>query len=213
MSQIAIETPANQRNTIPIIKELGPFIRKDQRLLEVASGYGAHCYALSKAFPSCTFQPSEIDLEKHDSIKAWQATLQSEFPKKKILPPLRLDMCQTRWPEQLGGSHFDWIIAINLIHIAPWEAVIGLFSGARSLGQNNGVILYGPFLTPFPSPYESLESAPSNLDFSKKLTEENPQWGVRSGLNVKNLAASFGFNLKEMIQMPSNNWIFIFKSI
>jgi cyclopropane fatty-acyl-phospholipid synthase-like methyltransferase len=75
------------------------------------------------------------------------------------MAPLDIDVCSKHWGvEQL--ARFDAIVSINMIHIAPWAATLGLFSGAGRLLRAGGLLyLYGPFL------YKGVYNASSNADF------------------------------------------------
>jgi hypothetical protein len=47
----------------------------------------------------------------------------------------------------VDDAPFDAMISLNMVHIAPWEAAIGLVAGAGRLLRPNGVLfLYGPFM-------------------------------------------------------------------
>ena len=84
-------------------------------------------------------------------------------------------------PDTWPVAHADAVVAINMIHIAPWDATEGLFKGAaRVLPACGTVVLYGPFKEP------GVELAPGNVAFDADLAARNPQWGLRD------LACSFG---------------------
>ena len=54
-----------------------------------------------------------------------------------------------------------------MIHIASWEACVGLFKGMnKHLKPGACLILYGPFLQ------EGIETAESNLKFDQSLKQE-----------------------------------------
>ena len=51
-------------------------------------------------------------------------------------------------PELLQGRSFDVILAINLIHISPYSATIGLMKmAAQTMSDESFLILYGPFVS------------------------------------------------------------------
>ena len=75
-----------------------------------------------------------------------------------------------------------------MIHIAPWEAAVGLVRGAAALLPPDGVLyLYGPFRR------DGRHTAPSNAAFDRSLREQNPDWGVRDLEAVAALAVAHGF--------------------
>jgi hypothetical protein len=44
-------------------------------------------------------------------------------------------------------SYFDLILCINMIHIAPWEATLGLMECAGTMLRSGGILMcYGPYL-------------------------------------------------------------------
>jgi hypothetical protein len=45
-----------------------------------------------------------------------------------------------------GGPAFDLMLCINMIHISPWSATLGLFSLAGSVLRPGGrLVTYGPY--------------------------------------------------------------------
>jgi hypothetical protein len=92
------------------------------------------------------------------------------------------------------------IVAINMIHIAPWAAAEGLIAGARDLLDPDSVLfLYGPFRE------NGLHTARSNAAFDASLKARDPAWGVRDLGEVTALAKQYGFDFVERIAMPANN--------
>jgi len=58
-----------------------------------------------------------------------------------LLPPLALDAAAPSWPVERA----DAVMAINMIHIAPWRAAEGLMAGAARVLAPGGILyLYGP---------------------------------------------------------------------
>ena len=64
------------------------------------------------------WQTSDPDPEARASIAAWIA----HEGLANVLPPLAIDVRSEDWGV---GEAFDAIVAINMIHIAPWEATAG----------------------------------------------------------------------------------------
>ena len=61
-----------------------------------------------------------------------------------------------------------------MIHIAPWDAAVGLVSGAARLLPAGGLLyLYGPYRR------DGRHTASSNEAFDRGLRMQNPKWGVR----------------------------------
>jgi hypothetical protein len=102
----------------------------------------------------------------------------------------------------------DAVVAINLVHIAPWSAVRGLFAGAARVLAPAGVLfLYGPYR------FEGEFTAPSNAAFDASLRERDPAWGVRDVRDLTRLAEEQGFLREAVVPMPANNHCLVFRRI
>jgi SAM-dependent methyltransferase len=192
------EAPAAARNREPILAVLRGLLPKPATVLEVASGTGEHALWFSSQMPEVTWQPTDRDDDALASIRAWRAT--REVP--NLLPPMPLDATHpATWP----ALRADAVVAINMIHIAPWSAAEGLMAGATRVLASGGVLfLYGPFR-------DGDMIAPSNAAFDADLRRRNPAWGVRELAAVTALAEQSGFTLIEKIGMPANNLSLVFK--
>ena len=157
--------PATLRNRDAIAAVLGDWLPASGTVLEVASGSGEHAVHFAAAFPKLDWQPSDPDPSALASIAAWSA----EAGLPNIAAPLHLDASAPDWP--LG--HADALLCINMVHISPWAATLGLFAGAaRLLGPGAPLILYGPYLE------ADVATADSNLAFDESLRSRNPDWGL-----------------------------------
>lgn len=194
--------PATQRNREPILAVLKDVLPSAGRVLEVASGTGEHAVHFAPALHPLVWQPSDPDPLNRASIAAWTADSGVDLP-----PPLALDVTADRWPvEDAGTRDIVAVVAINLIHIAPWDATIGLFAGAdRILGPDGIVYLYGPYQI------DGQHTAPSNAAFDESLRQQNPAWGVRDMGEVTAVAERHGFRLDATVAMPANNHSLIFR--
>ncbi len=190
-------SPTAGRNSGPISMILSDILPSSASVLEVGSGTGEHAVAACTARPDINWQTSDPDQKSRQSQDAWR----SEHP-HQINPSLDLDMTLGSWWANLG--EFDAVFSANMIHIAPWEAALGLVKGASEILHSKGlVILYGPFL-------EGEKTAPSNLKFDETLKSRNPKWGVRTLDSVKHIFAEMGFNLQARFKMPAENQILVF---
>ena len=100
----------------------------------------------------------------------------------------------------------DVVLCINLIHIAPWTAAVGLMRGAAGILPIGGVLfLYGPFRR------NGCHTAPSNEAFDRDLRARNPAWGVRDLEAVAALAEAHGFAQPLIEEMAANNVSLIFQ--
>jgi hypothetical protein len=185
------QAPAAARNVEPIGDVLANWLPASGLILEIASGTGEHALAFARRFPNLEWQPSDPDPEALASISAWQA----EGP-PNLRPPVHLDVCTHQWPVDRA----DALLCINMVHIAPWEASLGLLDGAaRLLDKGAPLILYGPWLE------ADVESAPSNLAFDQSLKARDPRWGLRLVEDFAAEALSRGLILADRRAMPANN--------
>lgn len=192
-----LNAPAALRNADAIAEVLGELVRGGS-VLEVASGTGQHAAVFAERFPAVTFQPSDIDPIALASIEAWRAAASLA----NLLSPIELDATWDRWPI----SGLDGLININMIHIAPWAACLGLFArAAEALEPGGFALMYGPFFA------ADRESAPSNVGFDRSLRASSQAWGVRTLEDVTAVAAASGFALERVVDMPANNLSVVFR--
>jgi hypothetical protein len=98
------------------------------------------------------------------------------------------------------------IININMIHIVPWDACVGLMAGAQRILPSQAILyLYGPYKE------QGKHTAPSNEAFDQSLRSQNSQWGVRNLEDVINLAGEHDLAFLEKVPMPANNLSVIFQ--
>lgn len=191
--------PATLRNRQPLLAAMRPHLPDKGLLLEIASGSGEHAVFLASALPGLTFQPSDPDEAALASIRAWAA--EADLP--NLRPPLRLDAAD---PEGWPDLRPDAILCVNMIHIAPWTAAVGLFTGAGHLLQpGSPLFVYGPYKR------GGQHTADSNAAFDADLRARNAQWGVRDLELVADLAASHRFSAPEIVEMPANNLTLVFR--
>jgi len=193
-------SPTAGRNKEPISQVINEYISEGARVLEIASGTGEHGAYMCGVRPDILWQPSDPNAESRASQDDWAKDCIG-----RMLPSLDIDTTLINWTEDL--PNFDVIYCANMIHIAPWEAALGLVSGAaKLLGKGATFILYGPFL-------EGNETAESNLAFDTNLKARNPAWGVRNLEDVKHIFSEAGFTHTARIVMPKENRMLIFTKI
>jgi SAM-dependent methyltransferase len=113
------------------------------------------------------------------------------------------DSCEGSKTAENGG--FDVVLNLNMVHISPWSAALGLLNGAaRVLKRGGALILYGPWLK------ADIETAPSNVEFDRQLRERDPDWGLRRVEDFEAEALARGFALEQVRQMPANNLMLLF---
>jgi SAM-dependent methyltransferase len=196
--QGARAAPAVARNRDPILAVLQRFLPPRGLILEIASGTGEHAVHFAKGMPGVMWQPSDPDPESLASIAAHRAA--ASLP--NLLQPLQLDVTSAPWPV----TKADAMVAINMIHIAPWAASEGLMAGAEWLLPPGGVLyLYGPYKE------KGVPTAPSNEAFDRSLRMRDPSWGLRDLDEVIALASRHSLDFAERIAMPANNLSVIFR--
>ena len=190
--------PATARNRDAIAAVLADWLPATGTVLEVASGSGEHAVHFAAAFPHLDWQPSDPDPAGLASIMAWWA----EANLANLAPPLALDAAAPDWPVTAA----DAILCINMIHISPWEATLGLFAGAaRLIAPGAPLILYGPYVE------AEVPTTESNRAFDASLRARDPAWGLRDTAAVKAAAAEAGFAFADRRAMPANNLMLLFR--
>ena len=190
--------PAALRNREPIAEVLREWLPGTGLVLEVASGTGEHAVHFARAFPNLEWQPSDLHEDALASIAAWRGT--AGLP--NLRQPIVLDASSTTWPIDRA----DAVLSINMVHISPWAAALGLIQGASSLLPPNGpLILYGPWLK------DDIETAPSNVAFDTDLRARDPEWGLRRVEDFAAAAAQKGLKLEKTRAMPANNLMLLLR--
>lgn len=191
MSEARQHAPATARNRDAIVAVLRDALPERGSALEVASGTGEHVVHFATAFPAIDWQPSDPDPDARASIAAWV----KEAGLGNIRPPLALDAAAD-WPV----AQADAILCINMVHISPWAATLGLMRGAGAVLPAGGLLyLYGPYLQ------QGVETAASNLAFDDWLKARNAAWGIRAVEDVTAAGAAQGLDLERIVEMPANN--------
>lgn len=188
--------PAAARNRDPILAVLRRALPPAGLVLEVASGSGEHVAHFAAALPGLDWQPSDPDPAGRASVAAWTDGMAN------VRPPLALDAATADWPIAAA----DAILCINMVHISPWTATLGLVAGAGRLLPAGGLLyLYGPFAR------GGRHTSASNAAFDADLRARNPEWRVRDLDAVRRAAAAERLELGEVVEMPANNLSVLFR--
>lgn len=191
--------PATERNREPILAVLREVLPPKGTILEVSSGSGEHAVFFAPRLAPRKWLPSDPNPIARASIAAWR----QYCPAENLYPPIALDVCDSSWAVE---EEISAIANINMIHIAPWAACLGLMAGARRILPLGGILyLYGPFKQ------GGKHTAPSNAAFDESLRVQNPQWGIRDLEEVVAVAQSESFSLVKTVAMPANNLSVIFQ--
>lgn len=208
--------PATERNREPILAVLQRVLPPTGTVLEISSGTGEHAVFFAPRLAPRRWLPSDPDPAARQSIAAWRESM----PADNLHAPLILDAADPLWPvesENLRDSlpvldlqryPITALVNINMIHIAPWSACLGLLAGAGRVLPPEGILyLYGPYKQ------GGHHTASSNAAFDASLQAQHPQWGVRDLEAVVVAAEAQGLALVETIAMPANNLSVVFKVV
>lgn len=198
MTDARRHAPATGRNRDPILAVLREVLPPAGLVLEVASGTGEHGVHFARGLPGVEWQPSDPDPDALASIAAWR---DAEGP-ANLLAPVMLDAAAPVWPI----THADAVVCINMVHISPWEATLGLLAGAgRILPSGARLVTYGPYRR------EGYPLEPSNADFDMSLKLRDPRWGLRLLEDVSAAAERQGLAFERFVEMPANNLCVIYR--
>ena len=189
--------PATERNREPLAEVLREVLPGAGTVLEVASGTGEHAAYFARLFPHLIWQPSDADYEALNSIEAWIG----DSGAANLLPPVVLDAAGT-WPVAAA----DAVLCVNMVHISPWAATVGLMRGAgRVLPAGGPLVLYGPYRR------AGIETAESNEAFDRSLKSRDPEWGLRELDAVTAEAEANGLRFERVVEMPANNVTVVYR--
>ena len=203
LPQGASDAPATARNRDAILAVLKDHLPAEGAILEIASGTGQHAAYLAPHFAPRPWLPTDYDPQRFESIRAWTKAAET------VQAPQVLDAQTNPWPVERGPAirpAITSILCINMIHISPWTATLGLMAGAaRVLAPGAVLYLYGPFKQ------GGRHTAPSNASFDDSLKARDPDWGVRDLEAVMDVAESQCFQHRATLEMPANNLSVVFE--
>lgn len=156
-----LDSPSAERNKDPIwnvietriLTERNAACQEPLQILEVAAGAGVHThhFALKLHETNTAFRWYPTDPQA-PSRRSEQAFAQDEPAIKDFVEtPLALTLdengiVEKHTNEKLEDGSIDWIININMIHISPWGATLGLMKVAGEKLKTGGtLLLYGPY--------------------------------------------------------------------
>ena len=193
--QYAAATVRNRDFILDVLRDVLPTTGV---ILEIASGSGEHIVHFARNLPSLVFQPSDHEPDALLSVAAWMKAAEVT----NVRAPIVLDASRSLWPI----ASADGIICINMVHISPWDASVGLIRGAAAiLPPGSPLYLYGPYKR------KGFATAPSNEAFDRNLRDRNPIWGLRDLEAIAAIAQSAGFSIPDITEMPANNLSIVFR--
>ena len=190
--------PATLRNRDFILDVLREVLPVRGVILEIGSGSGEHVVHFARNLPSLFSNPPIQSLTPYGVSPHGRRPQTSRMCARR----LSLDASQSIWPI----ASADGITCINMVHISPWDATLGLIKGAAMvLPPGSPLYLYGPYKR------EGFATAPSNQAFDRNLRDRNPIWGLRELESVAAIAQSVGFSVPTVTEMPANNLSVVFR--
>jgi len=134
-------TSAADRNKEPILKVFRTLLPESPiAALEVASGHGSHVAYFAANLPQVTWQPSDLNSSSIESVKANSQGLSN------VLPFVEVDAANPPASLLQEGEKYELVLCINMIHISPWSATLGLFAMAGKVLRPGGkLVTYGPY--------------------------------------------------------------------
>lgn len=186
--------PATARNCEAIGQLLAMVAPPRGRALELASGTGQHVVAHAARLPGLTWQPTEVDALRRDSIRAYI----QEAGLDNILPPVALDATAPGWAAQHGQQ--DLIVLVNLLHlVSEAEAKCLITEAAAALAPGGRFVIYGPFTR------GGALTSDGDRSFDAALRAHDPETGYKDDFDVIDWLHDAGLELLQAVEMPANN--------
>ncbi|AFY99970.1 DUF938 domain-containing protein [Calothrix sp. PCC 6303] len=199
--------PATQRNREVILEVLLEVLPKTGTILEIASGTGEHAVFFAPRLKPRRWLPSDPNPSSRASVAAWMEDTGCD----NLDSPIQIDASMPNWVVETTAKPQTPVTAmvnINMIHISPWLACLGLMAGANRILSAGGILyMYGPYKI------DGQHTAPSNEAFDASLRSSNPEWGIRDLHQVIAAAKAENLNFLKTVQMPANNLSVIFEKV
>lgn len=193
-----LSAPSALRNCAPICDAMAGYVPKQGRALEVASGTGQHVIAYARVFPDVTWQPTDIDAARLNSVNAWAAL--EGLP--NLLAAHMLNASQPDW--NIGA--FDLVTVTNLFHLISESAATNVIVGAaRALRPDGVFFVYGPFRN------SGVFRSHGDQEFHMRLQESDASAGYKDLEWMQAQAGGAGLTLLAEIEMPANNLLLVWR--
>ena len=188
------------RNAPFILEVLSQYLPDKGKVLEIASGTGQHCTYFAKAFCNLEWQPSEINPKRLDSIQAYI----KETNQVNINMPLSLDATAENWAKEIDA--YNVIITINFFHLISNKEMKTLIrESSLALQTNSYFVIYGPFMR------GGELTSDQDIKFHTSLFECDPDIGYKDDFDILDEIEANNLSPEAIIEMPSNNLMFVAK--
>lgn len=193
-----LHAPSAARNVAAILQAIRPFVPSNGNALEIASGTGEHMMRYAAALPNLTWQPTDIDQTRLDSIAAWS----DDANLSNILAPKLLDATVGGWASEYAGKNL--IILSNLLHlISVSKAETVIAQSAEALAGGGIFLIYGPFLR------STKFASEGDRKFHESLCGQDSEIGYKSFQFTQNAQTAAGLSVLDAIEMPANNLLLV----
>ena len=196
-----LHSPAAEKNVRHITKLVCSVSPKNGAALEIASGTGQHIINLAAAIPNLTWQPSDIDDVRLNSIVSW--SYEKQLP--NLLPPIKLDVTDEGWSVLCPNQ--DFILMVNLLHlVSESEAKVIIGGISHSLMPGGRCVIYGPFMR------DGSLTSDGDKCFHQSLVEADPDIGYKDDKWMLNMFQNHNLEIVKIANMPANNLAFIIEN-
>jgi hypothetical protein len=185
---------SSDNNKQEICDSLSGVMEDTASVLEVASGFGTHLELLADTYKHVNFTASEAQAICLDKLT------EVSYKFNNVSKPVEINMMQL--PQWLSGKHYDGLLAINLLHISPYQVTTNLFKLGQDL-KVKWISNYGAFKI------NGQYGSDGDIRFDQSLKSRDSRWGLRDVDDVKKIATEHGFKLKIMKPTKANNWFMI----
>jgi hypothetical protein len=189
-----------ESNALDICRAIASVASETGDALEIASGTGQHIVTFGLAMPNIHWHPSEIDIRRHASIKAYI----TDSGLTNISAPLMLNATQKGWQAEITPKKL--IVVVNLLHlISKVETEILIAEAAKTLLKGGILFLYGPFKR------NGELTSEGDKSFDAELRAHDPETGYKDYTWINRTTQTAGLSPQKTISMPANNLALIFR--
>ena len=191
--------PAAERNRVPILAAISPYLTQAREVLEIGAGSGQHALYFASLLPHLRWQASE-----QPANLAGLAFNLAQPAMINLPTPLALDVLDQPWPRR----DLDGIFAANVVQCMRWEAVEAMFGGvAAALAADGVFLLYGPFNR------DGRFTSEGNLQLDAWARSLDAGFGLRDRAVLETLASQHRLRLWQDHPMPANNQLLCWRRL
>jgi len=191
------------QNKIVITEVLQQHFVNDGTVLEIGAGKGQHARHFSSSLPHLQWTPTEVP---HYIAMLEQGVVDSGLT--NLASALALDVNVPNSSDSTLLTSYDYIFTANTLHIMSWQSCIHLISLAANLLTAEGLMAtYGPYNV------DGKFTSDSNARFEQWLTQRDPKSGIRDIADLRREGLEQGLEIVNIIEMPVNNKLLIWRKV